>query len=438
MTLKPPDGATGPLLEGDEGFVSVADHGAAADGTRDDTTAIQAAITAAEAVNGTVFFPAGTYKTTTALTISEAVRLVGTGMVSTVIQNSASNVFTTAAATVTDVTFADMHIQSASGGGHIFAPAVNASTLLGRWVFDRVRLTQSNTAKSLWQQVDAGGLVGSRWNDCLLYHAQGATVPGFYLKGAGQLMNTNTWTRCVPTYSGEYFFHIENTSAGYAYDNAFRDCYGEVLVGGFAKILSGKNTIFDNVSNFDMQTVGDSTRDWLYIGKSASGLASQFTTFRNCSRAGGTLGSGLVDIKLESGTVGRTTVSNSHTDALTGYAIDCGSNSVEFEGHLTGLTLTNLHTPSVASAASLSLPSGAFRNPGWSQVTGSTTITSLGATFPGHLVTLKFSSATIPQVTDGGNIVLAGNFPSGATPNSTLQLLCDGSTWFEVGRSINS
>lgn len=56
-------------------FVNVTDptYGAVGDGTTDDTTAIQAAITAATAGagnKGTVFFPAGTYKTTAPLTVT--------------------------------------------------------------------------------------------------------------------------------------------------------------------------------------------------------------------------------------------------------------------------------------------------------------------------------------------------------------------------------
>jgi hypothetical protein len=53
---------------------------AVGDGTTDDTTAIQAAITAASAVGGTVLFPAGAYKITSTLTISSPVTIQGAGM----------------------------------------------------------------------------------------------------------------------------------------------------------------------------------------------------------------------------------------------------------------------------------------------------------------------------------------------------------------------
>jgi hypothetical protein len=55
---------------------SVTDYGAVGDGTTDDTAAIQAAITAC-AEYETLFFPIGTYKITSTLTLAKAIRLLG-------------------------------------------------------------------------------------------------------------------------------------------------------------------------------------------------------------------------------------------------------------------------------------------------------------------------------------------------------------------------
>lgn len=55
-------------------------YGATGDGSTDDTTAIQAAITACNAAGGgIVWFPEGTYRTTSALTLSDKVSLIGAG-----------------------------------------------------------------------------------------------------------------------------------------------------------------------------------------------------------------------------------------------------------------------------------------------------------------------------------------------------------------------
>jgi hypothetical protein len=43
--------------------------------------------------------------------------------------------------------------------------------------------------------------------------------------------------------------------------------------------------------------------------------------------------------------------------------------------------------------------------------------------------------AGILTVTDGSNLKLAGNFTTAA--DSTLELVCDGTNWIELGRSAN-
>lgn len=56
---------------------NVKDYGATGDNSTDDTSAIQAAIDAAELVGGTVFFPQGEYVTSSKLTIDGAISVVG-------------------------------------------------------------------------------------------------------------------------------------------------------------------------------------------------------------------------------------------------------------------------------------------------------------------------------------------------------------------------
>lgn len=86
---------------------------------------------------------------------------------------------------------------------------------------------------------------------------------------------------------------------------------------------------------------------------------------------------------------------------------------------------------SVASAAALTLPEGRFVT-----VTGTADITSITATQAGRVVTLKFSgTAATNGVVDGSNLKLNGNFLY--TPDDTLTLGCDGTNWFEIGRSVN-
>ena len=64
----------------ESGFNAKLHYGALGDGRADDTIAIQSAITAAAAVGGTVYLPAGMYYTTDTLNVSGGVLLYGDGL----------------------------------------------------------------------------------------------------------------------------------------------------------------------------------------------------------------------------------------------------------------------------------------------------------------------------------------------------------------------
>lgn len=76
-------------------FINVKDYGAVGDGTADDTSAIQAAINlgstaAGYGVGNQIFFPAGRYRITAALTIDRVVTLAGCGTASEIQQSTLS------------------------------------------------------------------------------------------------------------------------------------------------------------------------------------------------------------------------------------------------------------------------------------------------------------------------------------------------------------
>ncbi len=73
------DGAIAELLATTPEVFNVKSFGAKGDGTTDDAAAIQTAIDAAGAVNGTVIFPAGTYLTLTELTGVSKITMIGEG-----------------------------------------------------------------------------------------------------------------------------------------------------------------------------------------------------------------------------------------------------------------------------------------------------------------------------------------------------------------------
>lgn len=93
-------------------------------------------------------------------------------------------------------------------------------------------------------------------------------------------------------------------------------------------------------------------------------------------------------------------------------------------GAYNGLPLTT-----IASASTITLGEGdAFT------ISGTTNIASITASYATRIVVLKFND--VLTLTDGGNLVLAGNFVTSA--NDTIILVCDGTNWIEAStRSVN-
>lgn len=68
-------------------------------------------------------------------------------------------------------------------------------------------------------------------------------------------------------------------------------------------------------------------------------------------------------------------------------------------------------------------------------VSGNTGITSITAAARdnGRIIVLHFSGT--PTITDGSNLIMAGNLVASA--DDTLTLVCDGTNWIEIARSVN-
>ena len=88
----------------------------------------------------------------------------------------------------------------------------------------------------------------------------------------------------------------------------------------------------------------------------------------------------------------------------------------------------------LASAATLTIPRGAEVV----SVTGSTTVTSItaSANHAGRRVTLLFASGATFDITDGSNLKLASSATT-LDADDTITLICDGTNWYEAGRSAN-
>jgi len=105
---------------GDIGYVNVKNYGAEGDGSTDDTTAINAARTAAQTAGGNLYFPVGTYLVSTdaALTLTSGnVNLIGDGSSTIIKAADSADLATLIASTGGQLTIRDMVLDGNRAGG---------------------------------------------------------------------------------------------------------------------------------------------------------------------------------------------------------------------------------------------------------------------------------------------------------------------------------
>ncbi|KKK68484.1 hypothetical protein LCGC14_2943580, partial [marine sediment metagenome] len=98
---------------------------------------------------------------------------------------------------------------------------------------------------------------------------------------------------------------------------------------------------------------------------------------------------------------------------------------------VTAGTSTFADSANVASTATMTLPAGNLFH-----ITGTDAITTMNtcnAANNGRLVTLIFDA--VLTFTDGNNLKLAGDFVT--TADDAIQLICDGTNWYQTSRSVN-
>lgn len=93
-------------------YASVKDYGAKGDGTTDDTTALQAAIT--DNLNGAIFLPPGTYKVTSALSVVGSISIYGAGRDASTITWASTTMDVFDVQSATAVHFADLEFDGPS------------------------------------------------------------------------------------------------------------------------------------------------------------------------------------------------------------------------------------------------------------------------------------------------------------------------------------
>ena len=283
-------------------------YGGVGNGTTDDTAAVQAAFTAAAAVNGTVFIGNLEFLTSSAISLPSGITVAGgavqgASLSKGSIVNNTSDVFTCTA--VTNVLFQNVSITASAG--HIFD--LSSSGTMSSSVFRGCSFNQYATNKGVFY--GSGSSVAFIANfvgeGTVISQQATATVSAVTLITSGSQINGNTFSKVelvsgAATTAGVPFFHIEAQGGSYSYDNTFRDILGEQCYTGLITLLSAAYCEIDTCTVYDTTTFYNSliTIDTSSVGGSYS---SQQITISNSGRRGGSLQSGCYDVYAPNATV---------------------------------------------------------------------------------------------------------------------------------------
>ena len=476
--------------------ISVKDFGAVGDGVTDDTAAIQAAIDAVPSIGGEVWFPAGAYLYST-LTVTQkhditltgaggailrkssatgyGLNLVGTSSVDYMLRFRLVNLILDASVTQTSGAFLrakhqrnliidrvwleDCYIGMQVDAGHI----IEVSNFYIRNPINRGFLLASpgEVSKAIGIFLSNGTVEGTSGNTTATGIRVDSGVSGLYLQNVDVTQGA-TGIYVVDGTPGDgapEFLFMTNTSAdqtnaaGWQFDGGksieLHNCWGassatdnglvqngatgvRVIGGRFQNndhhgilIQSGSETHILGALCAKNSVEGANSFDGIHVAANVSEFQLVGNRCGNITGFGsGTQGRG---IQIAAGTSTNYAVvgNDLHGNGTEGFTNGATGSSFVVESNL-----PRLAQGSVASASSITLPPVDFV-----QVTGTTNIDTIVATDNrSRVVILQFTDAlTVNDGTD--NILLAGSFTT--TALDTLTLVCDGTNWLEISRSVN-
>jgi hypothetical protein len=203
-------------------FFNVKDptYGAMGDNVSNDAAAIGAAITAAATNGGIVFFPPGTYRCTTGLSLSKKVSILGCGPESSIItmDHASNSLITTEGTSNVDHQFIEgvqLKASQANSGNPL---AITAQSLI---LAKNVYLGGSNNTGNLCSVAAGGGVSGTRltMEDCS-FHPGASTNSALAMASGAHRVRLNRCKFVVPA-------SYTPTNGGMVYGQAidFDNCY---------------------------------------------------------------------------------------------------------------------------------------------------------------------------------------------------------------------
>lgn len=191
--------------------------GAKGDGSTNDTSAIQSAITAAGVLGGTVYIPPGTYITNAALTIPTGVDIRGGGMVNTVVRSTSATADIFASTSTTFISVRDLQVEkriTTSAGSAFNFTSVN------NFILENIRVlapynggTFTGCTPGYLRNIVAASAAGGNWHrgfffqTCVSIHWDGCFING----GTTLLGGSQSW---IQIDSGCDTFIAEHIEAG--------------------------------------------------------------------------------------------------------------------------------------------------------------------------------------------------------------------------------
>lgn len=447
--------------------VKHADWGAVGDGSTDDTTAIQSAITAiAAAGGGVLYFPWGTYKVTDTLNIDNtSIKICGDGAEHSIIKQTVD----TSAAAVIDFDSNNRDDKVVIDGISVTTTVVGATsgidiTFTGGAADDRTTpyindvyvgphkdssATAYFTDNIVFSGVDKAKIVNSiiAGHDTLVAGSDG-------ISGISNCHISNVTFENLE-------IAIALGSNAVISNNRFRSVAVAIDAQGSTTTSVITGNLFDSIATIGIRFAGAGPIAHKYHTITGNTFTSSdndcdFITGVDVTKLNtitgntffGATGSTSTGITLGSNSDENVIVGNLFFTLDTGIAVGGDDNIISsniFNSLTTNVTDTGSNVYSGNTPQTVTVPSAAALGasvPGakyidfWS-VTGTTSVTSIHSDVDspiGRIITLKF--AGVLTFTDGNNLLLDGNFVTAAT--DVIRLQFDGTNWNELGRSANS
>lgn len=216
---------------------------------------------------------------------------------------------------------------------------------------------------------------------------------------------------------------VQPTAPGLVFSG---NCRVMQISNGFIQTCNGTGVFFDGCYNgvFENLVISDNGRG----GGSAAhrcginflnnvGYNNNSLYFSNIQTGIGS--SQIVDIAINGALTSDAFFTNTSFRTISDYA-----GAARFAGNI-----KTSASNAVASASTVSL----LNYTDFISITGTTNIDAITASYAGRKVTLIFSGVLVVQ--NGNNLYLSAALST--TANDTLTLVCDGTNWYEVSRSVN-